>query len=107
MSDDSGDLVQVGQEIADDWQAYETARAARARWADEEKRLKTKLLLALGYAEDDESPAPVQAVAPSGEPLFRVAIGLYRGMDFNYLRTNYPHIYAECETSKATKSLKT
>ncbi|MFG3137662.1 hypothetical protein [Streptomyces sp. NPDC048211] len=104
MSD--GELVPVSQDVADDWQAYETAKAARARWDAEEKRLKLKILGALGYTDDDDAPAPVQAVAPTGEPLFRVSIGRYRGMDFNHLRTNYPHIYAECETSKATKSLK-
>lgn len=105
MTDD-GALAQVPQDVADDWAAYETAKAARARWDAEEKRLKAKILGALGYGDDDENPAPVQAVNPAGEPLFRVAIGRYRGMDFNHLRTNYPHIYAECETSKATKSLK-
>jgi hypothetical protein len=86
---------------------YARAKEARARWEAEEKRLKDELLAALEYDPDDPKPTPVDVVdIVSGEVAFGVKVGRYRGLDFNHLRNTYPHIYAECETSKATRSIK-
>ena len=86
---------------------YARAKEARARWEAEEKRLKDELLSSLGYDPEDPKPTPVDVVdIVTGEVAFGVKVGRYRGLDFNHLRNTYPHIYAECETSKATRSIK-
>ena len=61
---------------------------------------------ALGYS-DDEKPTPREIVDPiTGVVMFSVKVGKWRGMDFQYLKETYPHIYAECELSKPTVSIK-
>jgi hypothetical protein len=107
MSDDQeATPVAVDTDAYDTYMSYLNAKKARARWADEEKRLRTRLLATLGYAEDDENPTPAVATGPDGKPLFKVTIGQWRGLDFNALRNNYPDVYAACETSKPTQAIK-
>lgn len=86
---------------------YQKAKEARGRWEAEEKRLKAEILDVLGYADDDEKPAPLNIVDPiSGCVMFAVKVGSWRGMDFNHLRSAYPDVYAACETTKPTKAIK-
>lgn len=107
MTDDSESIdIAVPQTIAELYTRYEEAKAARAQWADEEKSIKVQILNYLGYEGDDEEPKPVRAVAPSGVPLFKVTIGSWKGLDFNYLRTNHPDVYAASERTKPTMALK-
>lgn len=106
MPDDEQMTVAVPHEIADAYAQYLVAQSARARWAEEERRNKEKILTFLGYDDDDEKPLPATVVAPSGVEMFRVSIGHWRGLDFQYFKAKYPDIYAECERSKATKALK-
>lgn len=84
---------------------YAKAKAARARWADEEKRLKEEILADMAYPVD-EPVNDLDVRNGDGDPVALVKVGTYRGMDFNHLRDTYPNIYAECETSKATVSIK-
>ena len=100
------DEVTASAELATLYAEYVRAKEARARWADEEKRLKESIDSALYEDPDDPKPLPVKVVDESGTPVFEVRIGNYRGLDFTYLRNTYPHIYAECETRTATKSIK-
>lgn len=85
---------------------YARAKEARARWEVEEKRLKGEIDAVLYDDPDDPKPSPVKVVDDNGEDVFEVKIGSYRGLDFTYLKNTYPHIYAECETRKATKQIK-
>jgi len=103
MADDE---VAVPVEIADTFEAYLTAKLARARWAEEEKALKDKILLFFGYDDEDPKPQPVTATSPNGVPLFRVSVGSWKGLDFNHLRDHYPDVYAACERTKPTKAIK-
>jgi hypothetical protein len=86
--------------------SYLEAKQARAEWEADEKRLKAELLDALGYDPEDPKPQPMDVVDDSGEAVVSVKVGTWRGMNFSYLKETYPDIYAECETSKATVSLK-
>jgi hypothetical protein len=108
VSDQNIDRVPVTPELAHTVADYAKAKEARARWEAEEKRLKDEILAVLGYDDDDPKPTPVDVIDPiTGTVVFGVKVGNWRGLDFNHLRNTYPHIYAECETSKATKSIKT
>lgn len=100
------DNIAVPSEIAQAFLDYETARSARARWAEEEKKLKIKITTFLGYEDDDPKPVPVTAVAPSGVKLFKVSVGTWRGLDTAYLKANFPDVYASCERTKPTKAIK-
>lgn len=84
---------------------YERAKNARIRWEGEESRLKWKLLDLLGYTEEDAKPQPVRVKAGT-DALFEVRVGTWRGLNQKYLKETYPDIYAECEMSKATKTIK-
>lgn len=101
------DTVPANPEILAAVAAYQKAKEARGRWEAEEKRLKAEILDVLGYADDDEKPQPVNVVDPiSGCVMFAVKVGSWRGMDFGHLRDAYPDVYAACETTKPTKSIK-
>lgn len=106
-NDQTPEAVPATPEVLSTASQYARAKEARARWEAEEKRLKDELLDALGYDPEDPKPSPVDVIdGASGEVAFSVGIGRYRGLDFKHLRETYPHIYAECETTKATKSIK-
>lgn len=105
MSDESEE-VRVSEEVALFWAKYENATRMRLHYLKEEKELKEKLLLALGYDEEDEKPVPVTAVGYNDEPLFRVDVGRWRGLDTQYLKERHPEIYAECEKTRATRRLR-
>lgn len=106
MTDEERMIIAVPIEIANAYEQYLLAQQARARWAEEEKKHKEKILTFLGYEDDDPKPLPVTAVTPSGVEMFRVSIGRWQGLDFQYFKTKYPDVYAECERSKPTKALK-
>lgn len=98
--------IAVPVEIAEAFEQYQVAKSARARWAQEEKEIKEKLLTFLGYDDEDPKPQPVTAVTPKGTPIFEVTIGNWRGMDFDHLKSNFPDVYAICERNKPTKGLR-
>lgn len=100
------DEVVIRTSIAIAFDDYEAARSARASWAAEEKRLKEIILEALGYDDDDPKPVPVVAVAPSGVPIFKVTVGSWKGLDVQYLKANFPDVYATCERNRPTKAIK-
>lgn len=104
--DQTPEAVPATPEVLSTASQYARAKEARARWEAEEKRLKEELLDALGYDPDEPKPVPVDVIDGNGEVAFSVKVGRYRGLDFTHLRNTYPHIYAECETTKATKSIK-
>jgi hypothetical protein len=86
---------------------YQRAKEARARWAAEEKAIKEELFETLGYDPDDPKPTPLEVVDPiAGVTMFRVNVGTWRGFDVSTLKEDRPDIYAQYETSKATKSIK-
>lgn len=98
--------VVVSEEVALFWAKYENATRMRLHYTKDEKELKEKLLLALGYDEEDEKPVPCRAVNEYGTPLFQVDVGRWRGLDIKYLKDRYPEVYAECEKTKATRKLR-
>lgn len=86
---------------------YQRAKEARARWEAEEARLKEEVFEALGYDPDDPKPTPVEAVDPNtGQVMFGVKVGRWRGLNVKALKDERPDIVAQYETSKATKSIK-
>lgn len=87
------------------WAKYQNATRMRLHYTKDEQELKAKLLLALGYEEDEEKPVPCVA-EKNGQPLFRVDVGRWRGLDTKYLKERYPEVYAECEKTKATRTLR-
>lgn len=98
--------VEITPELSTLYGEYARAKSARGRWEVEEKRLKGEIDALLYDDPDDPKPAPTKVVDENGEDVFEVKIGSYRGLDFQYLKNTYPHIYAECETKKATKQIK-
>lgn len=96
----------VDDDTATTYTEYLKAKKARARWAEEEKRLRNRIIANMGYADDDPNPSPLTAVDSAGVPLFKVTVGSWHGLDFNALRTDYPDVYAACETSKPTQTIK-
>lgn len=106
MPDETPDKTPANPALLHTVADYQRAKEARARWQAEENRLKAELLETLGYS-DDEKPTPQDIVDPiTGVTMFSVKVGKWRGMDFQYLKETYPHIYAECELSKPTVSIK-
>jgi hypothetical protein len=85
---------------------YYTAKKAKARWEEEEKKLKAELLEELGYDEDDPKPEPVIVEDEDGNEVFAVKRGTWRGLNQKYLKDHHPQVYAECEASKATLTIK-
>lgn len=85
---------------------YNRAKAAKTRWQEEEEDLKNDLLNDLGYDDDDPKPEPIIAVDDEGKPVFEVKRGTWRGLNQKYLKQHHPQVYAECETSKATLTIK-
>lgn len=86
---------------------YQRAKEARARWQAEEKRLKTEILETLGYDGTEEKPTPLEVIdSITGVVMFSVKVGTWRGMDFKYLKDRHPQVYAECEATSPTLSIK-
>lgn len=99
--------VLVSEEVANFWAKYENATRMRLYYTKDERELKEKLLLALGYDDEDEKPVPCVAVQHSSRrSLFRVDVGRWRGLDIQYLKERYPEIYAECERTRATRRIR-
>lgn len=98
--------IDVPADIAKAFEDYQQAKQARARWAEEEKAIRQRILAHLGYDDEDPKPLPVTAVSGTGAELFKVSVGNWRGMDFNHLREHYPDVYAICERSRPTLTLK-
>lgn len=85
---------------------YDRAKRAAARWKQEESDLKELILAELGYDPDDPKPEPVIVEDDEGNEVFTTRRGTWRGLNQKYLKEHHPHIYAECETSKATLTIK-
>lgn len=85
---------------------YNRAKAAASRWAQERDDLKDMILEDLGFDPDDPKPEPVSVEDEEGREIFAVNRGTWRGLNQKYLRERYPQIYAECEASKATLTIK-
>lgn len=85
---------------------YKAAKGARARWDAEEREAKAALLESLGYDQDDPKPQPAALVDSMGSMHAEVRVGTCRGLDFKYLKETYPDVYAVCETSKETLTIK-
>lgn len=85
---------------------YNRAKAAKARWQQEEDDLKSEILADLGYEDDDPKPEPVIAEDDEGQPVFEVKRGTWRGLNQKYLKQHHPQVYAECEAAKATLQIK-
>lgn len=85
---------------------YNRARAARLRWEQEESDLKSEVLDLLGYEGDDPKPESTIAEDDEGQTVFEVKRGTWRGLNQKYLKQHHPDIYAECESSKATLTIK-
>lgn len=85
---------------------YNKAKAAAARWKQEQDDLKDMILEELGYDPDDPKPEPLIIEDENGDEVFSTARGTWRGLDQKYLKKTHPNIYAECETSKATLTIK-
>lgn len=85
---------------------YNRAKAATTRWQQERDTLKDEILEELGYDPEDPKPEPVDVVDEHGEVVFSIARGTWRGLNQKYLKEHRPDVYAECETSKATLTIK-
>lgn len=85
---------------------YYTAKKAKARWQEEEDKLKAEMLEALGYDPDDPKPEPLIVEDEHGNEVFAVKRGTWRGLNQKYLKERHPEVYAECEASKATLTIK-
>lgn len=98
--------VKANASLMDKVIRYTTAKKAKARWEEEEKKLKSELLDELGYDEDDPKPEPVVVETLEGDEVFSVKRGTWRGLNQKYLKERHPQVYAECEASKATLTIK-
>lgn len=99
--------VHATREILTKVAEYQKAKQARAQWETAEKDLKAEILEECGFDPDDEKPVPLQVVDPiTGVIMFEIRVGNWRGMNFRYLKEQHPAIYAACETSKPTLSIK-
>ncbi|MGW6260341.1 hypothetical protein [Streptomyces sp. NPDC055085] len=85
---------------------YDQARKARAAWEVREKETRQAILDALGYDPDDLTPEPLVVETADGGELFKVSVGQWRGLNQKYLKERRPDVYAECEMTKATLSVK-
>lgn len=85
---------------------YYTAKKSTARWQEEVDKLKAQILDDLGYDPDDPKPEPVIVEDEDGNEIFAVKRGTWRGLNQKYLKERHPHVYAECEASKATLTIK-
>jgi hypothetical protein len=94
MSDSQRLISLATAELAE---RYAVAKASKARWTAEEKDVKVKLLLALGYDPDDPKPQPCEFIDANGEQVCEVTVGERRDLDRAYLRFTHPDVYAESE----------
>lgn len=100
------DKVKITPRLLDLLAEYEAAKQARAAWKTQEDNLRAAILDALGYDPDDPKPEPVIVETFDGNPVFEVRRGTWRGLDQKYLKEHHPAVYAECEASKNTLSIK-
>lgn len=98
--------ITVTTELWELHKRYASAKKAAARWKQEQESLKGAITEALGYDPEDPSPQPVTVVDLGGNELFSTKVGTWRGLGTKYLKERYPHIYAECEQSKPTLTIK-
>lgn len=85
---------------------YDKAKRAAATWKAEAEAARLALLDALGYDLDDPKPEPTVVESSEGAEVFKVARGTWRGLNQRYLKEHHPDVYAECEASKATLTIK-
>lgn len=100
------DWTPVSDEIAALYEKYRAASVAKSHFTKQEREIKAELCEALGYDPEDPKPQPFQACNGGGEPLFEVKIGYRTTPDTQYIKNNYPHIYAEAERRTPSKSIK-
>lgn len=100
------DWTPVTEEVKRLWAEYQAVAAAKSHFTKLEKELKPEILSLLGYDPDDPKPQPLKACTEDGEQLFEVKIGSTSRPDVSYLKTAYPHIYAEIEKKTPTKSIR-
>lgn len=93
--------VEVSADQVGNVRRYMEAKAAQAAWDKETRRLKAEILDALGFDDEDPKPQPVN-VHHDGTAVCAVTVGTYRGLNFKYLKENFPEVYAICETTKPT-----
>lgn len=98
--------VKATPELHEQVKRYVTAKKAAARWKQEQDDLKDMILESLGYDPDDPKPEPLIVEDDRGAEVFKTNVGTWRGLSTKHLKERHPHIYAECETSKATLTIK-
>jgi hypothetical protein len=98
--------IKATEELITKVSRYNRAKAAKARWQQEEDDLKAEILADLGYDPDDPKPEPVIAEDGGGNTVFEVKRGTWRGLNQKYLKQHHPEVYAECEASKSTLQIK-
>lgn len=98
--------IEATPELPELLRRYDTAKAARARWAVEEAELKEAILRATGYdSEELTDPQSADVVAPDGTVTFSVKVGTWRGLNQKRLKEERPDVYAMYETSRPTIKL--
>lgn len=100
-SSEPQNIIEVSAEVSVLTERYMSAKAAQAAWDRECRQLKAELLDALGYDAEDPKPQP-STVHHNGTAVCAVSVGTYRGLNFKYLKENFPEVYAICETTKPT-----
>jgi hypothetical protein len=93
--------------LAELYETREKARASRLEWERYEKATAARIMSLLGYSNGKTVGVPVgRTVVFNGKPVFSVEVSTRIDIDRDYLKENYPAIWAECEKTIYVKTIR-